>query len=175
MYAYVAMYLPLYMYMYICNLRYFILMYVYSEIYGNTLSDLIISSQISKDFIKLPENGTARISFYVRFCTYVGIRTIYIYIYIYVYIYIYIYSYVCITYVHIRDLQYISIRQYIDTLIKYRIAILCSMNIKISDNVDTAEQCMFHVVKKFCVLKVGSNPIRTCQTSNNPLVYFTTS
>ena len=31
----------------------------------------------------------------------------------------------------IRDLQYISIRQYIDTLIEYRIVILCSMNIEI--------------------------------------------
>ena len=29
------------------------------------------------------------------------------------------------------DLQYISIRQYIDTLIEYRIVILCSMNIEI--------------------------------------------
>ena len=29
-----------------------------------------------------------------------------------------------------RDLQYISIWQYIDTLIKYRIVILCSINIK---------------------------------------------
>ena len=32
----------------------------------------------------------------------------------------------------IRDLQYISIRQYMDTLIEYRIVILCSMNIEIS-------------------------------------------
>ena len=32
----------------------------------------------------------------------------------------------------IRDLQYILIWQYIDTLIKYRIVILCSINIEIS-------------------------------------------
>ena len=31
-----------------------------------------------------------------------------------------------------RDLQYISIWQYIDTLIEYRIVILCSINIEIS-------------------------------------------
>ena len=42
-----------------------------------------------------------------------------------------------------RDLQYISISQYIDTLVEYRIVIRCSMNIEISDS---AEQCMFHVV-----------------------------
>ena len=41
-----------------------------------------------------------------------------------------------------RDLQYISIRQYIDTLIEYHIVILCSMNIEISDGAE----CMFHVV-----------------------------
>ena len=46
------------------------------------------------------------------------------------------------TYIHTRDLQYISIRQYIDTLIEYRIVILCSMNIEISDGAE----CMFHVV-----------------------------
>ena len=33
--------------------------------------------------------------------------------------------------VQIRDLQYISIWQYIDTLIEYRIVILCSINIEI--------------------------------------------
>ena len=42
-----------------------------------------------------------------------------------------------------RDLQYISILQYIDTLVEYRIVIRCSMNIEISDS---AEQYMFHVV-----------------------------
>ena len=42
-----------------------------------------------------------------------------------------------------RDLQYISISQYIDTLVEYRIVIRCSMNIEISDS---AEQCMFHAV-----------------------------
>ena len=31
-----------------------------------------------------------------------------------------------------RDLQYISIWQYIDTLIEYHIVILCSINIEIS-------------------------------------------
>ena len=39
----------------------------------------------------------------------------------------------------VRDLQYISISQYIDTLVEYRIMIRCSMNIEISDS---AEQCM---------------------------------
>ena len=43
----------------------------------------------------------------------------------------------------IRDLQYISISQYIDTLVEYRIVIRCFMNIEISDS---AEQCMFRVV-----------------------------
>ena len=43
----------------------------------------------------------------------------------------------------IRDLQYISISQYIDTLVEYCIVIWCSMNIEISDS---AEHCMFHVV-----------------------------
>ena len=43
----------------------------------------------------------------------------------------------------IRDLQYISISQYIDTLVEYHIVIRCSMNIEISDS---AEQCMFHAV-----------------------------
>ena len=51
------------------------------------------------------------------------------------------------TYIYIivraRDLQYISISQYIDTLVEYRIVIRCSMNIEISDS---AEQCMFHAV-----------------------------
>ena len=42
-----------------------------------------------------------------------------------------------------RNLQYISILQYIDTLVEYRIVIRCSMNIEISDS---AEQCMFHAV-----------------------------
>ena len=42
-----------------------------------------------------------------------------------------------------RDLQYMSISQYIDTLVEYRIVIRCSMNIEISDS---AKQCMFHVV-----------------------------
>ena len=32
----------------------------------------------------------------------------------------------------IRDLRYISIWQYIDTLIEYRIVMLCSINIEIS-------------------------------------------
>ena len=30
-----------------------------------------------------------------------------------------------------RDLRYISIRQYIDAVIEYRIVILCSMNIEV--------------------------------------------
>ena len=42
-------------------------MYLYSETYGNLSSDVIISSQISKGLIQLPENGTARINFYVRY------------------------------------------------------------------------------------------------------------
>ena len=51
-----------------------------------------------------------------------------------------------------RDLRYISIRQYIDTQIEYRIVILCFTNIKISDS---AEQCMFHVVSvTFYVFKL---------------------
>ena len=55
--------------------------HAYSETYGNTSSDLIISSQISKGFIQLPENGTARIGFYVRYYTYVA--TYYVYVYTY--------------------------------------------------------------------------------------------
>ena len=42
-----------------------------------------------------------------------------------------------------RDLQYISIQQYIDTLIEYCIVILCSMNIEISVS---TEWCMPYVV-----------------------------
>ena len=45
-------------------------------------------------------------------------------------------------YIATRDLQYISIWQYFDTLIEYRIVILYSMNIEISDGAE----CMFHVV-----------------------------
>ena len=66
----------------------------------------------------------------------------------------------------VRNLQYISIWQYIDTLIEYCIMILYSMNIEISDS---AEQCMFHVVNvTFYVFK----PIATCQTNNNLLKYL---
>ena len=65
----------------------------------------------------------------------------------------------------IRDLQYISISQYIDTLVEYRIVIRCSMNIKIFDS---AEQCMFHVVNItfLCVQTYY------CPTSNNLLEYL---
>ena len=73
---------------------------------------------------------------YVR--TYVCIYVAMLYVCMYV---LYICMYVCM-YVCTRDLQYISIRQYIDTLIEYRIVILCSMNIEISDGAE----CMFHVV-----------------------------
>ena len=53
----------------------------------------------------------------------------------------------------IRDLQYISIQQCIDTQIEYHmycIMILCSMNIEMPDS---AEQCMFHVVSITYVFK----------------------
>ena len=54
---------------------------------------------------------------------------------------VYIYMYHFFTF-STRDLQYILIWQYINTLIEYRIVILCSMNIEISDGAE----CMFHVV-----------------------------
>ena len=38
-----------------------------------------------------------------------------------------------------RDLRYISIWQYIDTVIEYRIVILCSMNIEVSKWLCSAE------------------------------------
>ena len=41
--------------------------------------------------------------------------------------------------VFVRDLQYISIWQYIDTVIEYRIVILCSMNIEVSKWLCSAE------------------------------------
>ena len=45
---------------------------------------------------------------------------------------VYIVQYCVTVHVAIRDLQYISIWQYINTLIEYRIVILCSINIEIS-------------------------------------------
>ena len=71
-------------------------------------------------------------------------------------------TYTCLCthiYVHmyIRDLQYTSIQQYIDTLIEYRIVILCSMNIEIFKCLMVLhEWCMSCVVDiTFCVFKVG--------------------
>ena len=100
---------------YICDFRYFIMVYtfvyVYSETYGNTSSDLIISSQISKGFIQLPENGTARIGFYVRYYTYVAMYYAYVYTYfscVYIirtYMHIRTYVYVYKLYVHICSLN----------------------------------------------------------------------
>ena len=43
------------------------------------------------------------------------------------------------THVVYRDLRYISIWQYIDTVIEYRIVILCSMNIEVSKWLCSAE------------------------------------
>ena len=45
-----------------------------------------------------------------------------------------------------RDLQYISIWQYIDTLIEYRIVILCSINIEIIKMSYSTEWCTSYVV-----------------------------
>lgn len=50
------------------------------------------------------------------------------------------------------DLQYISIRQYIDTVIEYRIMILCSMSIEISKWLYSTEWCMSYAT--FLCVKV---------------------
>ena len=55
-----------------------------------------------------------------------------------------------------RDLQYISIWQYIDTLIEYRIVILCSINIEIFKILMVLSgACLVLLNIKFCVFKVG--------------------
>ena len=54
---YVCTYLYMHIYTYVC-------VYLCSKVYGNT-SNVIISSQISKGFIQLPENSTVQINFYV--------------------------------------------------------------------------------------------------------------
>ena len=69
-------------------------------------------------------------------CTYVCMHAcMYVCMCVHMYVYMYVYMYM---YLRIRDLQYISISQYIDTLVEYRIVIRCSMNIEISDNASSA-------------------------------------
>ena len=51
-----------------------------------------------------------------------------------------------------RDLQYISIWQYIDTLIEYRIVILCSINIEISKClIVLSGACLMLLIRFLCV------------------------
>ena len=57
-----------------------------------------------------------------------------------------------------RDLQYISIRQYIDTLIEYRIVILCSMNIEIFKCLLVLSgACLVLLIQHFVCLKLEIN------------------